>query len=554
MPAAILDLRFEAPGFAPHYAWSVDATSGRAELGELVLMRGASVGGWVREGDRDSGDGVTVTLTAQTDGPARNRTVKPNARGFFQFTDVAPGAYDIAAEKKGRSPARLSGIAVRAGREELLRDPLVIRPLAAIDLVIQPPLGPEAKPWAVVLSRVIPYSTYYEPVAQGRAGIDGRWNAGSLEEAAYVLDIRDGNGTEFTHRRIEVSGDMPPLVVTLDVIPVRGRLHAGDAPLRGRVKLTTSAGEEAVFAANDEGEFSGVVGREGAWRSEVRLPNGQSALGPPVTVRRRDGEEYAKIDIELPDGRLAGHVVDEQGKGVVRAGVIVTQGGAPVVDVLTNDDGAFELIGLRRAPALISAQARGAESGALPVAVSDDAAPVTLTLRANITVEGRLTGPHGMPVAGARIVYSSPTLQFRPQVNSSPSGAFRLKLPGGTAAVELAIIAPGLPIKLTSVVIPEDRQLHILLGEAAGRLLIRPGGQALPVLIRDGVAASLQTLITPPFGGVAPPEFTPEGIDLRVEPGHYAVCPEARISDGCVPALALAGTTTKVAIKQKGPT
>jgi hypothetical protein len=547
LPDAILDLRFEAPGFTPYYAWGVDAASGRADLGELALTRGASVGGWVREGDRDSDEGVVVTLTAQTEGPAPSRTVKPNGRGFFQFTGVAPGAYDITAEKKGRSPARLSGITVREAREELLRDPLVIRPLAALDLVVQPALGPEAKRWAVTLSRMIPYSTYTEPVTQGHAGADGSWSASSLEEGRYVLAVRDGRGTEIASQFVEVRGGMPPLVVTLDVVPVRGRVRAGDDPVAGRVKLTTTAGEAATFTADGNGEFSGVIGREGAWRTEVKLPNGQSLLGPRVTVRRRDGEEYAKIDIDLPDGRVTGRVVDEQGKGVARAGVILTQGGAPVADIASGEDGAFELAGLERAPALISAQSRGAESGAMPVTISDDAAPLTLTLRSIITVEGWLTTVDDMPVAGARVVYTAPAMQTRPQAQSSPGGVFRLKLPGGTKSVELAIVAPGLPIKLTSVAVPASGQrLRVIVGGAAGRLLIRPAHRTLPMLVRDGIVAPVQTLISPPYGGVAPPEFTAEGIELHVEPGNYLVCSD---TNACVPATASAGATIAVAAK-----
>lgn len=557
LPSGIVDLRLEARGFAPHYRFAVDLTLGRLDLGQLVLTRGASVSGWVREGDRDAGEDVMVTLTGQAadvEDPktraARSRTTKANAQGFFQFTDVAPGDYDLSAEKKQRSPARLSGVRVHAAREEVLRDPLVLRPLATLDVVIQPAVGPQAEPWTVALARMIPYSTSYEPVKEGRAGEDGRWSASALEEAAYVLDIRDTSGTEFSHQRVDVRGEAPAVVITLDVVPIRGSIRIGDELLEAHLKLTTSGGEEAQFQSDGEGRFRGVIGREGSWRSQVRLRNGQTILGPTVRIRRRDGEDFANVDLELPDGRIAGKVVDEEGKGVARAGVIVTQDGAPVVDVLSADDGAFELVGLRRASAMISAQALGAESGALAMIVGDGTSPVTLTLRSSVTVEGRLLTTNGLPVAGARIVYFAATMQSRPQAHSSPSGAFHLKLPGGTTRFDLAIVAPGLPIKLMTASVPDEGQrLEVMVAEGGARLFIKPAGAALPSLIRNGIVAPLQTLLTPPFGGTLPPEFTPDGIELRVEPGRYAVCADVARPETCVQALAAPGTTTSIALK-----
>jgi uncharacterized GH25 family protein len=74
--------------------------------------------------------------------------------------------------------------------------------------------------------------------------------------------------------------------------------------------------------SDDEGRFHGILPREGPWRIEVQAAEPAFSTWARAEVDAgRAGK--ATLDIRLPDTRIFGHVVDEQGKPVARADVIV---------------------------------------------------------------------------------------------------------------------------------------------------------------------------------------------------------------------------------------
>ena len=73
--------------------------------------------------------------------------------------------------------------------------------------------------------------------------------------------------------------------------------------------------------SDDEGRFHGILPREGPWKIEVQAAEPAFSTSARAEVDAgRSGK--ATLDIRLPDTRIFGRVVDEQGKPVARADVI----------------------------------------------------------------------------------------------------------------------------------------------------------------------------------------------------------------------------------------
>ena len=159
VPATPLDVRLAVNGFAPRYYWSVEPS----HLGDVALARGGSLSGTIRfDGDAPPLNTVALELkpvaappmnegcsTAETRLASRDLAVRPNERGFFQFAQLEPGRYTLIAKKEGWSRARRTDLEVRDGEETALPQPVVIEPLAEVDVFIQPALDPYGKPWQV---------------------------------------------------------------------------------------------------------------------------------------------------------------------------------------------------------------------------------------------------------------------------------------------------------------------------------------------------------------------------------------------------------------------
>ena len=143
LPAGVVDLRIEAPGFIPRYLWGVRIEpGGTLRPGRMDLRRGSAVLGWVVTADGTSlGDGATVSLRPRGAAGARrpgdqqrleNLTFQAavNSRGFFEIDGIPPGAYVLEARHPKLAPATTSVRVVPGEGEstEIANPPLVLEP------------------------------------------------------------------------------------------------------------------------------------------------------------------------------------------------------------------------------------------------------------------------------------------------------------------------------------------------------------------------------------------------------------------------------------------
>ncbi len=209
-----------------------------------------------------------------------------------------------------------------------------------------------------------------------------------------------------------------------NAIVVRGRVTRGGKPLDG---VRVSAWSEAPRTegadrpmpsarARDDGSYELPLPSAGRWNVSFRSEGGAS------TSRSIDvppGPSYA-LDVDLPNGKLAGRVVDRAGAGVARQNVwIVLEAGTPRGDrpsttgqATSAADGRFSVEGL--APGTYEARVTqfnlanesrygSARVGGVVVPETGSAKEVVIVLDLAGTITGTLVGADGLPRTGADV-------------------------------------------------------------------------------------------------------------------------------------------------------
>lgn len=541
VPATDIDLRIEAEGFVPVYHWNIRITPGETKkLSATRLTRGASLAGWA---DVPAGpiEGIEVELVptaAATELPAsdqfstRTSVMPANGRGFFQFSGIAPGSYRVTARKRGWSPARETDVRVDAGREHVLRQPLRLTPLASLAIVIQPPLGPDARPWKIALSRPAPLSRSFAIVKQERASDSGYWSGNDLEADRYRLTVTDTAGSVFATRDIEVAHPGSSEMVTIEKVAVVGRVLAGNDPLEARVTFIDGR-VRVQMESGEDGSFGGVLPRPGKWDIDVRPDGGANLHYEPVEITVNDSGDPAEVEIALPGGRVRGVVVDERGNPLsatvrVRAGASVKAYGS------TGSDGTFEFVGLAPGPAGIEADADTEGSALVSHEIREEAGEelrIVVPKRRAVTI--RLITPDGRAVSGAVVWQFLPPFRRRTEALSGPDGTVTLQVPAD-GSIDAAVFAAGFPIKLLSLPRDVKSGITVAVQPVGGLLRFVVGDQAWPYIARDdGPFFAVAGLffrsdpLGPPYG------FTSGGFAPELEPGTYVICPGTRLSERC---------------------
>ncbi len=464
LPADGFDLALSADGFVPEYRWAASVAAGRTyDAGTVVLQRGASLAGWVTVEDGVlSPSRCTVRLVpmiapgggrqgVQIEKTAGSAPVRKD--GFFQLRGVAPGSYLLQAEQPGLAPARAFPIAVWPGAESLIKQPLVLRRPLTLELAITPAIDWLGKPWQVRVVRLSDFSANLERRAayEAAASREGRVVVPGQSPGRYLVDVRDSLGNSLsTDPQLEVTGpDDARREIAIDLVSVEGKLLLGKNPLAATIWFGSPFSTPGVkMSADDKGRFQGVLPRGGRW--EVRVESAEPALRASRSTRVvPDRAGRAKVEIDLPDVRLFGHVVDEDGQPV--AGAEVGMDMERCSDsVRTDASGSFSSRGLDTGLVTLVAKASAPPGKSLSDAATallrdgEETGPIELRLRRMRTLTGRVVSPLG-PVVGASVA-AVPAGSARFEVEESPTdltGSFSVQLPAQTASAFVYVSAPG---------------------------------------------------------------------------------------------------------------
>lgn len=523
VPAGVLDIRARSASYISYYRWAVQVDPGRStDVGTIVLRHGASVVGWLEleEAGALLPDRCEVELAPQAAAFPRNQAeldrsqalvdrVRVNDRGFFHFQGVQPGSYVLTATYPGFAPTQLFPVTVLENAETEIDRTLTLRRPVPLEVHLDPAVDPFGHPWAVRLFSISEIPGSLAEVDGALASEEGVYLKGGLSPGEYVLQVLDSRGSRMAREEIDLRPGNGSVQLELDVVLVEGRIHLGDDPLAASLSFGGRRGAvRIVMRSAEDGDFAGVLPREGDWKVYVQAtsPAVRRTLNP-VAVARDRGESVAELDLRLPDTRIEGEAVDEEGRGLAGAVVKVSEivSGEPTF-LRTEDDGSFSFSGVAEGPVTLDAQFTGggrtlyAAPSSLEVREGRPAPHQRLVLREMAELTGQVLSRSG-PVPGAQVV-ALPSRQglpypfmVIPQAVTDVSGTFRMAVPRDAEELEIIALPPGFALSTLQLSSVPDSPIFITVEETSGTLVLALGeavdrtNPALPqpMVERDGV-------------------------------------------------------------------
>ncbi len=548
LPATRYDLGVSVEGYVPQYLWGVQVPAGATvALGQYPLERGASVAGWVISPDapldpRHSRVGLTFAsltddLTAADRARRTRREVAISAVGFFQFSGVAPGLYDLSAAQPGLAETRVGGILVQAATESFLREPLILHKPRVLDLNLEPPVDPFDRPWTLRVIRAgrpgpaFDAETLYDRVAPR----SGEVQVAGATPGFYSIDVSDAGGQRVLAERIEIL-DPESARRTLRVaqVAIEGRVSLGGEPLPAELWFGGRKGRISVpFMTDTEGRFSGLLPDAPTWLVEIEANSPSVHVHREVRIpatRQTDGAK--RIDLKIPANRLSGRVVDERGTPVEGSEVgLVGSDGSQVQR--TGGEGTFEFRNFEAGPIEVSASFKRetfSDQVQLTVGEQDEVGPIELHLFPGKKLDFAVRDPGG-PIAGA-LVFAAvlPSASLLGQTRTDAQGRATFRLPRDLEANILFVGAPGFALR--SLPFEPSETVHdvLLAPESGGRLRLtlpekaRTGELVLEVFV-DGHLIPLTVLRRwAQTQGIVATSIEDDLTFPSLAPGRYRAC------------------------------
>jgi len=554
VPAGTLDVRFQASGFVPRYLWGLNVTpGGTARPGRLELRQGSSVLGWVVTSDRlPLKPDTKVTMRPRGGGnlsdPAEKQRLASlrfeatiNPKGFFQIDGVPAGAFILEVEHERYATASASVRVVPGEVTEVANPPLLLDYPKAVEVFVDPPVGPGDQPWSLKLQRFDTDTALAATVTEKAVGPDGQWKAEGLSPGRYLLRINHQGNTWWLDD-IRVGEGPDTIHVKLETVKVKGTVQLGKKPLAASIRFGGKWGGVRIDAQADErGRFEALLPKAGPWAVFVSSEDPVVVREfPKVVIEPEPESDTARVDLRLPDTWLRGTVRREgEGVQVIPDAIVTVTSQGEVwegpVQVRTDKDGAFEIWGLHPGQIVLEAEAgEDAIADAVLMALQKDSdKSVILYVRPQMKVTGFVGSPLG-PVAGARVKAAPAGLPYGTigTVTSNAEGRFELKLPPKTREILLSVAAPGFAFRMLRVPVPENRTLHLGLEQVAGTLVIErdepidftdPNAKMI-YLLRGGSIEPLPTLLAWAALAGASAQDERRTVIPGVEPGDYQVC------------------------------
>jgi hypothetical protein len=516
LPATVLDLRLRVPGFVSHYFWGQRLSATRPlALGRQVLVPGASLFGRVTASEAVGGvrgsclirlEPIGLVTVAGAEQQRARRLIlqtKPNGRGFFHFQGLSPGQYRVIAEQPGAAPAELSPVAVLRQAETEIREPLVLRPPTTLQVSLSPARSPLGDPWRIELWSVSRITHKGELVGSWRASAEGAFERPELPPGEYMIKVQDARRAVLATEVVRLENETHAVDIEIPVVWVEGNVRLGREPVAASVLFGGPFSKEKVeLEADEEGEFFGYLPRAGDWLIYVESED------PPVSryfydvgVKARGGG-VAHVELRLPDTRISGEVVTEDGlpahPAVVR---LYEDDDADETVQYTDPKGGFTFVGVQEGALRIVADNDEASSQQVMVMVQEklEPPPLRLVLEDERSIFGQVVDPEQRGLPGVPIVahVASPDGSLvRPgrRVTTDVTGAFELRVPTHASLIQITAFPTGYNL----IVLPPreaPRDSLVLQAEPWGGTLVvdldvPPQWGAhrapLPVLFADG--------------------------------------------------------------------
>lgn len=473
LPRETIDLRSTAPGWTPHYWWSLDCHRDRVELGALGLRPGSSVSGLVVDSQTARPErGVRATLELKTDlDPAQRARLRAaslqsvsDARGFFQIAGVEPGQYQLEL-RRGKEPETFVDTVEVQPDTEVYLGRIPCRKPVSVAFEVRPPRDARDEPWEIAVVPLTEHTPLKSDVRRLKADRDGRAGVKRLNPDTYEVLVIDSNQSRLLRTQVELQADTQ-LTLDVPIVAVEGRVLLGASPLSASVALHDTKGprgDPAAFTSDVDGRFSG-------W---MRRPNGSvivasiNAAQPPVdrNVWMHDVREDAgklHVEIQLEDFTIRGRVVDETGRPLSARVDALTVGLREQSSAPSDDDGRFSLRGLAAGRYQVAAyRPDRPEMRPQEVELSEGtpSREIVLVMNQGRVLHGRLLSAEGQPVPGAGVELSV-LGQALPERYAATDldGSFRVTVPEEAASAHVQVLSRALPWFAKCVSLPQEEE------------------------------------------------------------------------------------------------
>ena len=390
---------------------------------------------------------------------------------------------------------------------------------------------------------------------------DGLFTWRGLPEGDYLLGVSSEQGDRYRSELVRFLG-MDHVVLDLDLVPLEGVVRRGRDGLEDVLLWFGGRyGDERVtMRSREDGVFRGHLAREGEWVVELTAaPQCDPCEGPWAQDREtvegigfvevEAGDDgVARIELDLPDGVVLGHVVAaEEGdelQGVPGVSVRVTRAdetfrkgtlGLGPWTTRSGELGAFTLEGLAEGDYLVFAEEKRADRvravGNVQFQLTETGEPAELRLllreqqRIRVSVQSG-----GAPVTSAALWVRS-GMTWRAQSPLSVGGQATFWLPPPVSTVDAFIWVDDFGAMGVRHAYPDD-VIVVELRRERGDLRV-PWSQAGRLVAESGAWIELGRLL-----GLASRAVVMDGDDAIVRglaPGQWLWCPPD--SGACVSAV-----------------
>jgi hypothetical protein len=548
VPSGHIDYSIRTPGYVPLHRWDRRLAPGQdVDLGKLKFEKGSSLLGRIatpKNWKRAKGDSVRVELLPQTlpshrTGEAsrsrmRANSVVPNARGFFTFDGIEPGAYEVSASAKGLISERRK-VDILDGLQAELRTPLILTPPLTINVAVDPPVDPWGTPWTIDLSRVERTAVIdAQHVHTAAATEAGSWTHAGLSPGDYLVKVQRVRGT--WHSQLVHITEDTEVPIRIPLAKVAGELRLGGMPLAGTIWFGGELGDVSIpIRTNPDGHFKAYlpIVDGGFWR-EVDVAANHPFVRTTLTDIRLQGPDadgISTVELVLPTNRLFGEVVlEEDGKpassnATVYASLRDTD--TPPLQDDVDSAGIFSFTGLKLGTYSVYAIGAHGKSTAADVEIDErSAAEMKIILRRDRLLEGTVRSRYGA-VSGARVsAYPDDRTGFGivQWDQTDFEGHFAVEVAPGVQNVTLTVVAPGYAYTLLAVPASPEEPLVIFIEQEGGRIVTdlpeAHEGSRRPYLFHGRAFVAVAALEN---AAVASRSGTQQILE-NLSPGQYDIC------------------------------
>ncbi|MCP4545612.1 MAG: carboxypeptidase regulatory-like domain-containing protein [bacterium] len=458
VPSGLLDLRIAAEGLVPTYLWSFQSESKTATIKPIHLRRGGSIAGFVRDSVEDlpANDALVMLVPAGPQGHESTREridrtssrAKTNNRGFFQIAGIAPGEYRLEVRAPHRAPLRVEPLGIGPDSETHLKDDLILTALIEFEVIVEPPLDPDGRPWQVTLFPQLLGKEDRDEITKP-ANEYGVAIFSELSPQGYRIRIGTEAGETLLTQQEWVKLDADRTVaLELPLIRIEGSVSLNGDPIDAKIKLETGRGDKRTLKTkSEEGEFEGWALRPERKVLFVTVTAADPAISRSFVIKEPSvTNKTLKLDLALKGVDVSGIVVDESGRpvrGAMLAAYLQSEIGARTD---TDHKGEFTFFALDEGSYSIRAahQLKG-DSEPFQLSIHSGFTPpfLELVLRPRQELHGVVLSSDGHPVAGARVqVVTFSATPTESGGTTDIEGKFRIRVGSEARQAVFRVLAP----------------------------------------------------------------------------------------------------------------